>query len=240
MSHPAAHTLEHIEKQQRSVTPQPAGIPTIQPPATVPISMNATKNGTPISKVKRQIKSTPNVESTITNKSNVEAQNDNSTSFLRIQSPMTTPSTIVNNQTHNIFTNSGQPLAFNSINSMEAGLIDHHSNDISMKTDAHRTLLNDTAMNSLPITFSALGIDSKQSDDIISTSRNLVTCQPPALIPPTMFSASSPSDNSTRPQIEPLTKNQLLQAFNYLVKNDPEFMIKMHEAYVKSFNEILS
>uniref|UniRef100_A0A0C9RWV3 DCP1B_0 protein n=1 Tax=Fopius arisanus TaxID=64838 RepID=A0A0C9RWV3_9HYME len=37
MSHPAAHTLEHIEKQQRSTTPQPLqpAIPSILPPAIV-------------------------------------------------------------------------------------------------------------------------------------------------------------------------------------------------------------
>ncbi|XP_050538785.1 mRNA-decapping enzyme 1-like [Daktulosphaira vitifoliae] len=36
------------------------------------------------------------------------------------------------------------------------------------------------------------------------------------------------------PKLEPLTKNQLLQAFDYLLKNDPDFMSKIHEAYVKS------
>lgn len=35
-------------------------------------------------------------------------------------------------------------------------------------------------------------------------------------------------------KLEPLTKNQLLQAFEYLLKNDPDFMVKIHEAYVKS------
>lgn len=34
--------------------------------------------------------------------------------------------------------------------------------------------------------------------------------------------------------LEPLTKNQLLQAFEYLLKNDSDFMVKIHEAYVKS------
>lgn len=38
MSHPAAHTVEHIEKQQRSTTPQPA-VPPQQPQARM-ISMN--------------------------------------------------------------------------------------------------------------------------------------------------------------------------------------------------------
>lgn len=38
---------------------------------------------------------------------------------------------------------------------------------------------------------------------------------------------------------EPLTKNQLLQAVTYLLKNDPDFVHKLHEAYVKSFSELV-
>lgn len=34
--------------------------------------------------------------------------------------------------------------------------------------------------------------------------------------------------------LEPLTKNQLLQAIEYLIKNDSDFMVKIHKAYVKS------
>ncbi|KAJ1527744.1 hypothetical protein ONE63_007699 [Megalurothrips usitatus] len=80
----------------------------------------------------------------------------------------------------------------------------------------------------------------------------------PALMPPVMFT-SSPAHDAT-PQLtpqnhpqqlvnqvsrspplkpEPLTKNQLLQAFHYLLKNDPDFVNTLHEAYVKSFSEIV-
>lgn len=47
------------------------------------------------------------------------------------------------------------------------------------------------------------------------------------------------NDSVTPVKPEPLTRNQLLQAFNYLVKNDPEFVNKLHEAYVKSFAEMV-
>jgi hypothetical protein len=46
-------------------------------------------------------------------------------------------------------------------------------------------------------------------------------------------------DGVTPVRPEPLTRNQLLQAFNYLLKNDPEFVNKLHEAYVKSFAEMV-
>ncbi|CAG0902072.1 unnamed protein product [Darwinula stevensoni] len=36
--------------------------------------------------------------------------------------------------------------------------------------------------------------------------------------------------------VTPLTKNQLLQALEYLLKNDVDFVAKLHEAYVKSLN----
>jgi mRNA-decapping enzyme 1B len=48
---------------------------------------------------------------------------------------------------------------------------------------------------------------------------------------------STPKTETFRP--EPLTRNQLLQSVSYLIKHDPEFITKLHEAYVKSFNEML-
>ncbi|KAL1138088.1 hypothetical protein AAG570_009783 [Ranatra chinensis] len=71
----------------------------------------------------------------------------------------------------------------------------------------------------------------------------------PALIPPVMFvssntpaaseeEATSVSGLPMRP--EPLTKTQLLQAVTYLLKNDSDFINKLHEAYVKSFVDMVS
>ncbi|XP_050462421.1 mRNA-decapping enzyme 1A [Cataglyphis hispanica] len=81
---------------------------------------------------------------------------------------------------------------------------------------------------------------STSSDDIIPTAPTLSgRGSAPALIPPVMFAAPSPPEPLSRP-LEPLTRNQLLQAFNYLLKSDPDFINKLHEAYVKSFGEILS
>ncbi|CAD7087828.1 unnamed protein product [Hermetia illucens] len=39
---------------------------------------------------------------------------------------------------------------------------------------------------------------------------------------------------------EPLTQTQLLQAMLYLIKNDPDFIKKLHEAYLKSFTDMVS
>lgn len=74
----------------------------------------------------------------------------------------------------------------------------------------------------------------------------------PKLLAPTMFQASSLEDKlgavqtqvfpppQQTPRPEPLTHNQLIQAINYLLENDPEFIRKIHEAYIKSFNKIIT
>lgn len=72
----------------------------------------------------------------------------------------------------------------------------------------------------------------------------------PKLLAPTMFQASAIEDKAIgtqtlqqqqqTPRPEPLTHNQLIQAINYLLENDPDFIRKIHEAYVKSFNKIVT
>jgi len=54
------------------------------------------------------------------------------------------------------------------------------------------------------------------------------------LITPTMLATTN--NNEKKPSApEPLTKNQLLQALNYLIENDDEFMKKLHQVYIKNF-----
>lgn len=84
----------------------------------------------------------------------------------------------------------------------------------------------------------------------------------PALMLPTMFAVTQsstdkvgnksfvePMSASTMGQLEavavpgkpePLTQSQLLQAMSYLIKNDTDFVKKLHEAYLKSFTEMVS
>ncbi|XP_055637720.1 mRNA-decapping enzyme 1A-like [Toxorhynchites rutilus septentrionalis] len=40
--------------------------------------------------------------------------------------------------------------------------------------------------------------------------------------------------------VEPLTQAQLIQAVSYLIKHDPDFIRKLHEAYLKSFQEMMA
>ncbi|XP_015112032.1 mRNA-decapping enzyme 1A [Diachasma alloeum] len=253
MSYPAAHTLEHIEKQQRSITPQPLqpAVPSILPPAIVRTQKYVAQS-TPASKPKKQNKMTPQQESVVSTLNSVSQElqrqtksaNDTngSMSFHRIQSP-TTPSTVLNQATrHGIFNIGGQTIDCT-----------RNVHDDSMGTGSLPE-----AVSALPLSFVNLGMDCKPSDftsptnphpplgnAFLQASEETPTrhlhgvASAPALIPPVMFSAPSPSEPPNRP-LEPLTRNQLLQAFNYLLKNDPDFINKLHEAYVKSFSEILS
>lgn len=59
-------------------------------------------------------------------------------------------------------------------------------------------------------------------DELVTSSVNAMSITEPKHLEPTTS------------RLEPLTKNQLLQAFEYLLKNDPDFMVKIHEGYVKS------
>lgn len=64
----------------------------------------------------------------------------------------------------------------------------------------------------------------------------------PSLMPPTMFdkpaATGSGSSQATLcmayPEQEPLNKFQFIQAFNYLIQNDDDFVDKLHEAYLKA------
>lgn len=68
----------------------------------------------------------------------------------------------------------------------------------------------------------------------------LETPTKPALIPPVMFASSKEEVIPLVVKPEPLTKSQLLQAVTYLLKNDADFINKLHEAYVKSFVDMVS
>ncbi|XP_012282854.1 mRNA-decapping enzyme 1A isoform X2 [Orussus abietinus] len=213
MSHPAAHTLEHIEKQQRSTTPQPVPPSQVQAPQPTPLgTMNNV--GSASNRSKRRTRAPSQSETVGTNallrelpahfmnQSVTQSASDSngSTSFLRILTPTTNVgTTMTNHQTSGLSsTNSGNPFA---------------------TLFAHATI-------------------PTSSDDVVGSSLS-GSGSAPALMPPVMFSAPSPQEPPARP-LEPLTRNQLLQAFNYLLTSDPDFVNKLHEAYVKSFGEILS
>ncbi|GJQ71627.1 Ack [Trypoxylus dichotomus] len=89
-------------------------------------------------------------------------------------------------------------------------------------------------------------------NEILGTSplaQLLETPQKPSLMPPMMFATSTsiekndayiPNASDKLQNIEPLTRNQMLQALTYLIKHDADFVTKLHEAYVKSITDIVN
>lgn len=187
MSNPA-HSVEHIEKQQRSVTPQDAhnangnvSIDTIRQNSAFPLK------STPIDKQCQQRIS--GMKKGLDAETNGPNPLESELNLMHISSPKPT-----------------SPLA---------------------------TFLNQS--QDLGHSVSSFNGSKLEDIGIFPLINNLTAQQKPALMPPTMFTATSGGDVQQAP--EPLTRNQLLQAFNYLLKHDADFVNKLHEAYVKSFSE---
>ncbi|KOX69302.1 mRNA-decapping enzyme 1B [Melipona quadrifasciata] len=211
MSHPAAHTLEHIEKQHRSITPQPASQQQSQTTPTAILTANSASNTTSSNRTKKQSRSMSQQDSilptppsltleALTPMNQSTTDTNGTAGFLRIQSP----------------TNASTSTSTN-----------HQASDI----------ISSSSSNPLASLFAHASATTASEDITAPTLSGRGSA--PTLIPPVMFAAPSPPEPLTKP-LEPLTKNQFLRAFNYLLKSDPDFINKLHEAYVKSFGEILS
>lgn len=94
------------------------------------------------------------------------------------------------------------------------------------------------------------GFKQPQSLQILlnKPNNNTMNNKEPKLIPPTMFKTTNSNNinnnNDKKPspilssKPEPLTKNQMMQALNFLIENDDEFNNKLHDAYIKSYNNM--
>lgn len=133
----------------------------------------------------------------------------------------------------------------------DLGLANNHTNNIHIKPALMppTMFLSSSAMGSVPpIHHNGLiqsandtNSDGKTSTTLKSlnnskSSNNIINYIPPGF-PKFVPTIESYSTNSVP---EPLTQNQLIQAMNYLIKNDAEFVRKLHEAYLKSFTEMVS
>ncbi|XP_001601191.1 mRNA-decapping enzyme 1A [Nasonia vitripennis] len=243
MSHPAAHTLEHIEKQHRSITPQPAA-PAQPQPGMIPMNNQSCDNSI-ITKLRNKMPSQSNANTA--SSAHMGGQEYSSAHGMPC-SDMSSVLCADNSHSSSSFLRIQSPTANNSNN-----LVNQHKSNanVSNFVDAYESIHkpNDSVTGNA-MSFDTLFQHSSTAnvcDDLMGqpltpkTAALTTSGSTPALIPPGMFAAPSPATAEPlhRP-IEPLTRNQLLQAFNYLLRNDPEFVNKLHEAYVKSLGEILS
>ncbi|CAH0380749.1 unnamed protein product [Bemisia tabaci] len=194
------HSVEHIEKQQRSLTPQ-SEIHSIK------------ANSTPKSNVKEAKRSAKPSKSSSRESTNRKKQ-------------------------------------LNNVGKVSEDLSVLRVNESSESVDIPSQMFVNSKLvvAHLPATGGEGTLPTKLIEQRSSLTAQIDTPNKPALMPPVMFAASandtaaSPALNSFPVQtnstndvrIEPLTKNQLLQALNYLIKNDSDFINKIHEAYCKS------
>jgi hypothetical protein len=83
---------------------------------------------------------------------------------------------------------------------------------------------------------SALPGFKSASDQLKPATISKETKETKLLITPNMLlnNGNSGEKKKQQQQQEPLSKNQLLQAFKYLIDNDNDFTKKIHDAYLKS------
>lgn len=196
MSNPA-HSVEHIEKQQRSITPQE------QVPLRPKTFLQADRRSVPINFKQNK--------------------NENVVSFYQVESPQQGPA-------HGV-----SPLASFLLQAQSAQ--PEEAPEVS-GTSPLAHLLETPQKPALmpPMMFASSSLKEKNDGSQVIFN-SLEKSQQPAI-----FDRSEPQLTISErfKNVEPLTKNQMLQALNYLLRTDPDFVGKLHEAYVKSFTEMLS
>lgn len=222
MSNPV-HTVEHIEKQQRSVTPETKNpdshLQSTKDPQKLFSGMTGGNVSIPAPKAN-------------------DVGLANSVGFLRISSPVTPASLFgfqhaeTQSQTMSNSNGAERPLSAPLCGGescsqpalMPPVMFTSSKGECELKSsNVHRNNVHSTSpTRSTPVKSVAQGgLTQSLSNSIGLPHAPMMQSDLDTLVP----------------ELAPLTKNQLLRAFTYLIKNDPDFVTKLHEAYVKSFNE---
>ncbi|PSN31715.1 hypothetical protein C0J52_22074 [Blattella germanica] len=240
MSNPA-HSVEHIEKQQRSVTPQSEAVSTKRNKGKVQSNKDNKHNSAGTSKP-RTISSSGLPDATKSRQGLVLVTQPNSStpkglengmSFLRITSPTTTcpqMTTLLGTELQAVTSTSATiDNSTSEQRPLSAPLCS------GMETPQKPTLIPPTMFTSSVRKETSNRVEAVNTTTIVNSSH---VSTKPELLTMTTGSGIADEDNILfRP--EPLTRNQFHQALCYLLKNDPEFVTKLHEAYVKSFTEMV-
>lgn len=211
--------VDQIEKQQRTATPHEKNNSPPQDPINIP---------------------NPSI-----------GENGSGATFMRIHSPNHPPNHLPNHPPE--FGTSPFANFFNTTNMPSSNRPPPVSTQLGNTTD-----VSELELRQMP-----LQVLLKKSGEQISVPGQT---NKPSLMLPTMFSVTPSSTDKGGKSIlqqtamseplssglghvehaevpgkpEPLTQSQLLQAMSYLIKNDTDFVKKLHEAYLKSFTEMVS
>ncbi|XP_046390040.1 mRNA-decapping enzyme 1A [Ischnura elegans] len=204
MSNPA-HSVEHIEKQQRSVTPE-----------SKKKERHPVKNGTKVLSSSLNCNTVP---------TKLIEKVDEGVSFLRVASPSPPDGMIAAPNVGNAAATVGEL----------TGIDRPLSAPLCSDSTGKPALMPPVMFTSARVTSKAAVGDTSCISQVQS-SPNLIK---PSILGGTVHPLQENSDGLVT-DLSPLTRNQLLQAFTYLIRHDPEFVNKLHEAYVKSFSEMIS
>lgn len=211
MSNPA-HSVEHIEKQQRSITPQ----------EQIQFKQKVDRRSVPVT--------FPNANVTS------ERKNDSVENFFRVHSPQQHPASPLA-----MLIQSQNAMAEDTLEvsgtSPLAQLLDTPQKPALMPPMMF-TSSSLKEKNESSLSFQFGGPQKEKGDSNVTTNQSFTPLSLHAL--KEKGDASAISNAERFKNVEPLTKNQMLQALNYLLRTDSDFVIKLHEAYVKSFTEMVN
>lgn len=263
------HQLQHQQQQQQQpeVTSSVLNFfASAKPnPTDVPIFQRMLSNPVPVEQIEKQQRASPPVGNKKSSPPSLKKQILKSTQQVQ-QKPLNPPPgllTGVNNGNIGGLENGLRLMRMQSpsqqgqeLGSSPLATFLNTSNLPSSKNKS-QSLLNATDVSELESRQNPLNILMRSKPETNSNT----TPNKPALLLPSMFTSSSSStstqeskSNNIAPftnkhqsnilhemsKPEPLTQSQLLQAMSYLIKNDPDFVRKLHEAYLKSFTEMVS
>lgn len=242
MSNPV-HTLEQIEKQHRATTPQKDAV-VVTGKVTPEVSdlENSFKlMGIPISSgpaPAQELGTSP--LATFLSSTNLAAVRNNNQPMLK-----TKPIEISELESRQQQQQHQQPLhellkksdpMNNSLNSSSSGNVAPLNSTPNTGGSATKPALMPPTMftpgsKNLTDLFGTANNGTSMSDLLVKSNSVNNNHHAAATMPPGFFPQSVAS-------VEPLTQAQLAQAISYLIKHDPDFVRKLHEAYLQSFQAL--
>lgn len=240
MSNPV-HTLEQIEKQHRATTPQKDAVVVTGKltPEVSDLENSFKLMGIPISSGPAPVQELGTSPlATFLSSTNLAAVRNNNQPILK-----TKPIEISELESRQQQQQHQQPLhellkksdpMNNSLNSSSSGNVAPLNSTPNTGGSATKPALMPPTMftpgsKNLTDLFGTANNGTSMSDLLVKSNSVNNNHHAAATMPPGFFPMAS---------VEPLTQAQLVQAISYLIKHDPDFVRKLHEAYLQSFQAL--
>ncbi|XP_055594423.1 uncharacterized protein LOC129745391 [Uranotaenia lowii] len=238
------HTLEQIEKQHRATTPQKEGVPGTgkKTPEVIDLEHNFKMMGIPVSTGPAPELGTSPL-ATFLSSTNLAAVRSNAQpipktkpieiSELELRHQQQQPLHELLKKSESLNNSAGSTLNPTTPSSGKPALMPPTMFTPTTAGSASKGL-NDLFANAAIKKDNANGSNNTSISGLLSKANSLNANNNNHQPPPGFFPMGGLAP------VEPLTQAQLIQAISYLVKHDPDFVRKLHEAYLKSFQEMMA